>query len=59
MRSSAAAEKRPLAAPLKKRNVGRDFYARAATITRDARARSVFLKMSESEKYHLHRLQNR
>jgi Fur family ferric uptake transcriptional regulator len=38
---------------------GRDFYARAATITRDARARSVFLKLSESEKDHLARLENR
>jgi Fur family transcriptional regulator, ferric uptake regulator len=38
---------------------GRDFYARAAQITRDARARSVFLKLSESEKDHLARLENR
>jgi rubrerythrin len=38
---------------------GRDFYARAATITRDARARSVFLKLSESEKDHLARLESR
>jgi Fur family transcriptional regulator, ferric uptake regulator len=38
---------------------GRDFYARAATITRDARARSVFLKLSESEKDHLARLETR
>jgi Fur family transcriptional regulator, ferric uptake regulator len=38
---------------------GRDFYARAATITRDARARSVFLKLSESEKDHLARLEHR
>jgi Fur family transcriptional regulator, ferric uptake regulator len=38
---------------------GRDFYARAATMTRDARARSVFLKLSESEKDHLARLENR
>jgi len=38
---------------------GRDFYARAATITRDARARSVFLKLSESEEDHLARLEQR
>ncbi len=38
---------------------GRDFYARAATITHDARARSVFLKLSESEKDHLARLEKR
>jgi Fur family ferric uptake transcriptional regulator len=38
---------------------GRDFYARAAKITRDARARSVFLTLSESEKDHLARLENR
>jgi Fur family ferric uptake transcriptional regulator len=38
---------------------GRDFYTRAASITRDARARGVFLKLSESEKDHLARLENR
>ncbi len=38
---------------------GRDFYTRAAKITRDARARSVFLKLSESEVDHLERLEQR
>jgi Fur family ferric uptake transcriptional regulator len=38
---------------------GRDFYARAAKITRDARARSVFLKLSTEEVDHLTRLENR
>jgi Fur family ferric uptake transcriptional regulator len=38
---------------------GRDFYTRAAKITRDAHARSVFLKLSESEEDHLARLENR
>jgi Fur family transcriptional regulator, ferric uptake regulator len=38
---------------------GRDFYARAAKITRDARARSIFLKLSEEEVDHLHRLESR
>jgi Fur family ferric uptake transcriptional regulator len=38
---------------------GRDFYARAARITRDARARSVFLKLSTEEVDHLTRLENR
>jgi Fur family transcriptional regulator, ferric uptake regulator len=38
---------------------GRDFYTRAAKITRDARARSVFLKLSESEVDHLERLEAR
>jgi rubrerythrin len=38
---------------------GRDFYARAARITKDARARSIFLKLSEEEVDHLHRLESR
>jgi Fur family ferric uptake transcriptional regulator len=38
---------------------GRDFYTRAAKITRDARARSVFLKLSEEEVDHLGRLERR
>jgi Fur family ferric uptake transcriptional regulator len=38
---------------------GRDFYTRAARITRDARARSVLLKLSESEVDHLERLERR
>ncbi len=38
---------------------GRDFYTRAARITRDARARSIFLKLSESEVDHLGRLEAR
>lgn len=38
---------------------GRDFYARAAKITRDARARQVFLTLSGSEEDHLARLENR
>jgi predicted metal-dependent phosphoesterase TrpH/Fe2+ or Zn2+ uptake regulation protein/rubrerythrin len=38
---------------------GRDFYARAARITRDARARSIFLKLSEEEVGHLDRLEGR
>jgi Fur family ferric uptake transcriptional regulator len=38
---------------------GRDFYTRAARITKDARARAVFLKLSESEVDHLHRLESR
>ena len=38
---------------------GRDFYTRAARITRDARARSVFLKLSEEEVDHLGRLEGR
>jgi Fur family ferric uptake transcriptional regulator len=38
---------------------GRDFYTRAARITRDARARAVFLKLSEEEVDHLGRLESR
>jgi len=38
---------------------GRDFYARAATMTRDARARAIFLKLSTEEVDHLTRLENR
>ena len=38
---------------------GRDFYTRAARITRDARARAVFLKLSEEEVGHLGRLEGR
>jgi Fur family ferric uptake transcriptional regulator len=38
---------------------GRDFYTRAARITRDARARAVLLKLSESEVDHLERLESR
>jgi len=38
---------------------GRDFYTRAARITRDARARAVLLKLSESEVDHLERLEGR
>ena len=38
---------------------GRDFYTRAARITRDARARTVFLKLSEEEVGHLGRLEGR
>jgi Fur family ferric uptake transcriptional regulator len=38
---------------------GRDFYTRAAKITRDARARAVFLKLSEEEVDHLGRLESR
>jgi Fur family ferric uptake transcriptional regulator len=38
---------------------GRDFYARAARITKDARARSIFLKLSEEEVDHLERLESR
>jgi Fur family ferric uptake transcriptional regulator len=38
---------------------GRDFYARAARITKDARARSIFLKLSEEEVDHLQRLETR
>jgi Fur family transcriptional regulator, ferric uptake regulator len=38
---------------------GRDFYTRAARITRDARARAVFLKLSEEEVGHLGRLEAR
>ena len=38
---------------------GRDFYTRAARITRDARARAVFLKLSEEEVDHLGRLEGR
>jgi Fur family transcriptional regulator, ferric uptake regulator len=38
---------------------GRDFYTRAAKITRDARARSIFLKLSEEEVDHLGRLEAR
>ncbi len=38
---------------------GRDFYARAARITKDARARAIFLKLSEEEVDHLTRLETR
>jgi Fur family transcriptional regulator, ferric uptake regulator len=38
---------------------GRDFYTRAAKITRDARARAIFLKLSEEEVDHLGRLESR
>jgi Fur family ferric uptake transcriptional regulator len=38
---------------------GREFYARAARITRDARARAIFLKLSEEEKDHLRKLEDR
>jgi Fur family ferric uptake transcriptional regulator len=38
---------------------GRDFYTRAARITRDPRARSVLLKLSEEEVDHLGRLEGR
>jgi Fur family transcriptional regulator, ferric uptake regulator len=38
---------------------GRDFYTRAAKITRDARARAIFLKLSEEEVDHLGRLEAR
>jgi Fur family ferric uptake transcriptional regulator len=38
---------------------GRDFYARAARITRDARARSIFLRLSTEEVDHLQRLEAR
>lgn len=38
---------------------GRDFYARAAKITRDAQARAVFTRLSEEEKDHLARLEGR
>ena len=38
---------------------GRDFYSRAARITQDARARTIFLKLSEEEVDHLHRLESR
>jgi Fur family transcriptional regulator, ferric uptake regulator len=38
---------------------GRDFYARAARITRDSRARAAFLKLSEEEVDHLHKLEAR
>jgi Fur family ferric uptake transcriptional regulator len=38
---------------------GRDFYTRAARMTRDARARAVFLKLSEEEVGHLGRLEAR
>lgn len=38
---------------------GRDFYARAAKITRDPQARAIFLRLSEEEKDHLARLEGR
>jgi len=38
---------------------GRDFYTRAARITRDARARAIFLKLSQEEVGHLDRLEKR
>ena len=38
---------------------GREFYARAATITRDPRGRSVFRKLAEEEKEHLETLEAR
>ncbi|HEY8550440.1 MAG TPA: transcriptional repressor [Vicinamibacterales bacterium] len=38
---------------------GRDFYGRAAKITRDPRARAVFLKLATEEVDHLERLEQR
>jgi Fur family transcriptional regulator, ferric uptake regulator len=38
---------------------GRDFYTRAARMTRDARARAIFLKLSQEEVGHLDRLEKR
>jgi Fur family ferric uptake transcriptional regulator len=38
---------------------GLAFYTRAATLTRDRRARATFLKLAEEEKEHLSTLQNR
>ncbi len=38
---------------------GREFYTRAAAITRDARARSIFQRLSTDEEDHLDRLEGR
>ncbi|HKT79419.1 MAG TPA: transcriptional repressor [Vicinamibacterales bacterium] len=38
---------------------GRDFYARAARLTTDARGRAVFERLAEEEKEHLATLENR
>jgi Fur family ferric uptake transcriptional regulator len=38
---------------------GREFYTRASRITRDARARSIFLKLAEEEQEHFGRLEAR
>jgi Fur family transcriptional regulator, ferric uptake regulator len=38
---------------------GREFYSRAAKVARDARARSVFLKLAEEEVGHLEKLEQR
>ena len=55
----AAFARDALRIPIATERSGRDFYTRAAKITRDARARSVFLKLSEEEVDHLGRLERR